>query len=85
MSWGSLLPILGETAITGIQSAEQGAQQAYAMQQQNQLNWQSLTFDTAMNQQAENMREINTLRDVDMQQRKADDGITKKFIESIGQ
>jgi hypothetical protein len=42
-------------------------------------------FDEAMDQQAENMREINTLRDAQMAQRKADDGITKKFIESIGE
>lgn len=70
---------------SGFQEADQLAQQAYSLTTQSQLNWQSLTFDTAMNQQAENMREINTLRDVDMQQRKADDGITKKFIESIGQ
>jgi DNA invertase Pin-like site-specific DNA recombinase len=31
----------------------------------------------------ENMREIDTLRNVDMAQRKADDSITKKFIQSI--
>jgi DNA invertase Pin-like site-specific DNA recombinase len=36
-------------------------------------------------QSFENMREINSLRDAQMAQRKADDGITKKFIESIGQ
>jgi len=56
-----------------------------SMMAQDQLNLQSTVFDEAMNQQAENMREINTLNDVAMQQRKADDGITKKFIESITQ
>ena len=81
----SFLPIAVTGGLTLLQNVEQGAQEAYAMQSQNQLDWQSLTFDTAMDQQAENMREINTLRDVDMQQRKADDSITKKFIESIGQ
>ena len=55
------------------------------MMAQDQLNLQSTVFDEAMNQQAENMREINTLNDVAMQQRKASDGITKKFIESITQ
>ena len=80
----SFLPILMGTGITAAQQLEQTAEQAYSFQSQSQLDWQSLTFDTAMNQQAENMREINTLRDVDMQQRKADDTITKKFIESIG-
>ncbi len=52
---------------------------------QEQLDAQSTAFDEMMNQQSENMREINTLRDVQMAQRKADDGITKKFIESIGE
>ena len=56
-----------------------------SMVAQDQLNLQSTVFDEAMNQQAENMREINTLQDVAMQQRKADDTITKKFIESITQ
>ena len=31
----------------------------------------------------EQMRRVNTLRDVQMAQRKADNSITKKFIESI--
>ena len=40
-------------------------------------------FDEAQDERAENMREVNTLRDIDMQQRKADNDITKKFIQSI--
>lgn len=59
--------------------------QIQSMIAQDQLNLQSTIFDEAMNQQAENMREINSLNDVAMQQRKADDSITKKFIESITQ
>ena len=59
--------------------------QIQSMIAQDQLDLQSTMFDEAMNQQAENMREINTLNDVAMQQRKATDGITKKFIESITQ
>ena len=59
--------------------------QLQSMLAQDQLDAQSTAFDEAMNQQAENMREINTLNDVAMQQRKADDGIVKKFIESITQ
>jgi hypothetical protein len=59
--------------------------QIQSMFAQDQLNLQSTIFDEAMNQQAEHMREINTLQDVAMQQRKADDSITKKFIESITQ
>ena len=55
------------------------------MASQDQLDLQATVFDEAMDQQSENMREVNTLRDAQMSQRKADDGITKKFIESIGE
>ncbi|MDQ2866738.1 MAG: hypothetical protein M3R51_10995 [Candidatus Eremiobacteraeota bacterium] len=58
---------------------------AQQMVSQQQLDTQSQFFNEAMDQQSENMREMNTLRDVQMAQRKADDGIVKKFIESIGQ
>ena len=54
-----------------------------AIQHQEQMQMQSTAFDEMMDERSENMREINTLRDVDMAQRKADDSITKKFIESI--
>jgi hypothetical protein len=50
---------------------------------QETMQMQSEAFDEMMDEKSENMREMNTLRDVQMQQRKADDGITKKFIESI--
>ncbi len=62
---------------TGLMGQEMGAQ--------DQLDMQATAFDEAMDQQSENMREINSLRDAQMAQRKADDGITKKFIESIGE
>ena len=76
---GALSGMLAENNAfqTGLMAQEMGSQQ--------QLDLQSTVFDEAMNQQAENMREINTLRDAQMAQRKADDGITKKFIESIGE
>jgi hypothetical protein len=77
-----LTPML---ALQGISQASQMGVQAYSMMNQQQLDWQSAIFDEAMAQQSENMRELNTLRDVQMQQRKADDTITKKFIESITQ
>jgi DNA invertase Pin-like site-specific DNA recombinase len=44
-----------------------------------------LTGDAKIRHSLENMREIDTLRNVDMAQRKADDSITKKFIQSIGE
>jgi hypothetical protein len=47
------------------------------------MQLQSEIFDQMMNERSENMREIDTLRNVDMAQRKADDSITKKFIQSI--
>lgn len=86
------------SAVQGISNTANGAaQDAMNMQQehfqtamyarnmahQQQMALKSTAFDEMMDQQAENMREINTLRDVQMQQRKADDAITKKFIESI--
>ncbi len=76
---GALSGMLGENNIfqTGLMGQEMAAQQ--------QLDLQATIFDEAMDQQAENMREINTLRDAQMAQRKADDTITKKFIQSIGE
>lgn len=50
---------------------------------QEQLSLQSTAFDQMMDERSENMREVNTLRNVDMQERKADDDITKKFIQTI--
>ena len=44
---------------------------------------QSEVFDQMMDERSENMREVDTLRNVDMAQRKMDDQITKKFIQSI--
>ncbi len=45
------------------------------------LNAQDEAFQLAI--YGESMREVNTLRDVQMAQRKADNQITKTFIESI--
>jgi len=58
---------------------------ASEIQNQEQLQVQSEVFDQMMDERSENMREIDTLRNVDMQQRKNDDSITKKFIQSIGE
>ncbi|HTX58934.1 MAG TPA: hypothetical protein VMH02_04585 [Verrucomicrobiae bacterium] len=56
---------------------------ASEVQNQEQLQMQSEVFDQMMDERSENMREIDTLRNVDMAQRKSDDSITKKFIQSI--
>ena len=87
---GGANSILGGSngALTGMLGANnlfQTALQGQSMFAQDQLDLQSTIFDEALAQQSENMREINSLNDVAMQQRKADDGITKKFIESITQ
>jgi len=56
---------------------------ASEIQNQEQIQMQSEIFDQMMDERSENMREVDTLRNVDMAQRKADDSITKKFIQSI--
>jgi len=61
----------------------QVGQYAEQIRHQEQMQLQSEAFDEMMDEKSEQMREVNTLRDVQMQQRKADDQITKKFIESI--
>jgi hypothetical protein len=94
----SFLAALAPTLISGLGNAadntamaalnqqdEQFQMGMYAEQVQNQeqMQVQSTVFDQMMDERAENMREVNTLRDIDMQARKADDDITKKFIQSI--
>src|SRR5512146_664651 len=74
--------ILGNGITTGINNADEAFQtMMYAEQvrHQEQLALQSTAFDEMMDERSENMREVNTLRDVQMAQRKADDQITKKF------
>jgi hypothetical protein len=96
---GAGTSLIGSLFGSGSGNAENAAMQAINAQDQQfqtglyasevanqeQLDLQSVMFDQMMDERAENMREVNTLRDVDMQQRKADDTITKKFIQSITQ
>jgi len=51
---------------------------------QLQLQSQSQQFDEMTSERSELLRETNTLRDVAMAQRKADNQIVKEFIRSIG-
>lgn len=51
---------------------------------QLQLGEQASAFNNMMDEKSELMREGNTLREVAMEQRKADIQITKEFIRSIG-
>jgi outer membrane lipoprotein SlyB len=75
-------------AMNALNSQDEGFQlgiYASEVQNQEQMQIQSEVFDQMMNERSENMREVDTLRNVDMAQRKADDSITKKFIQSIGE
>jgi hypothetical protein len=86
----------GLATLTGnLGNTAQGGWQSQILGQQDLMNYQNAEYSLAINQQAsqfnnmmdeksELMRESNTLRDVAMQQKKADTEITKKFIESIG-
>ncbi len=74
------------SAMNAINSQDEGFQlnmYASEIQNQEQLQMQSEVFDQMMDERSENMREVDTLRNVDMAQRKNDDSITKKFIQSI--
>ncbi len=46
---------------------------ASEIQNQEQLQMQSEVFDQMMDERSENMREVDTLRNVDMAQRKMDE------------
>lgn len=47
------------------------------------MQWQSTWFNEMLDQRAESMRESNQLRNIAMEQRKADNEITREFVKSI--
>lgn len=69
----------GESAYLAASAQQQLQQLAFQYQQQQQAN----QFDDATSEKSEIMRESNELRNVSMEQRKADNAITKEFIKSI--
>lgn len=83
---GNALSGVGNAAMSAGQS--QYLAETEALQQQ-QLNFQFAvqaqadTFDNVTSEKSEIMRESNELRNVAMEQRKADNEITKEFIKSI--
>jgi hypothetical protein len=99
LALGAGSSLLGGLFGSASASAENGAMNAINSQDENfqlglyaseianqeQLSLQSTMFDQMMDERSENMREVNTLRNVDMAERKADDDITKKFIQTITQ
>jgi hypothetical protein len=83
---GNLTGALGNAGLGVLDAQDEAFQLSMFAEQihhQEQMQMQSEAFDEMMDEKSEQMREVNTLRDVQMQQRKADDQITKKFIESI--
>lgn len=85
-SAGNLAGSLGNGALGALDAQDEAFQIAMYGEQvrhQEQMQVQSQAFDEMIDEKSESMREINTLRDVQMAQRKADNAITKKFIESI--
>lgn len=83
---GNLAGNAGNAAMGALDAQDEAFQIAMYGEQvrhQEQLQSQSEAFDEMMDEKSEQMREVNTLRDVQMAQRKADNQITKKFIESI--
>ncbi len=73
-----------QNAVDGGYLAATEALNAQQMVFQLQLQAQSQQFDETTSERSELLREANTLRDVAMQQRKADNAIVKEFIRSIG-
>lgn len=83
---GNLSGAAGNAALGALDAQNEAFQvsmYAEQMRHQEQMQLQSEAFDEMMDEKSEQMREVNTLRDVQMAQRKADNSITKKFIESI--
>lgn len=74
----------GLGALNAQDEAFQLAMYGEQIRHQEKMQAQSEAFDEMMDEKSEQMREVNTLRDVQMIQRKEDNAITKKFIESIG-
>ena len=78
---------LGNGAWNTFEAGILGQQQLDNMQNalfQLQLGEQSAAFNNMIDEKSELMREGNVLREVAMEQRKADITITKEFIRSIG-
>jgi hypothetical protein len=89
---GNASPITGvgnvsNTAWNAFESGVLGQQQLDNMRNsmfQLQLGEQSAAFNNMIDEKSELMREGNVLREVAMEQRKADISITREFIRSIG-
>jgi hypothetical protein len=83
---GNVASGLGNVAMSADQSQYLAANEALQAQQlsfQLAEQQQADSFDNVTSEKSEIMRESNELRNVAMEQRKADNEITKEFIKSI--
>jgi hypothetical protein len=77
---------LGNSALSAGENAYLAANEQLQLQQlafQYSEQQQADSFDNVTSEKSEIMRESNELRNVAMEQRKADNEITKEFIKSI--
>lgn len=85
---GNLAGTVGNGALGALDAQDEAFQIAMygeQMRHQETMQVQSQAFDEMIDEKSEQMREVNTLRDVQMAQRKADDATTKKFIQAISE
>jgi uncharacterized transporter YbjL len=68
-----------QSGILALQDAQNMQNAVYSLQ----INAQASQFNNMMDEKSEMMRESNALRDVAIEQKKADTQVMKKFIESI--
>lgn len=83
---GNALSAAGNSILSSGQSAYLAANEQLQLQQlgfQYAEQQQADSFDNVTSEKSEIMRESNELRNVAMEQRKADNEITKEFIKSI--
>ena len=88
LTGGNVTGELGNASLGALDAQDEAFQLSMYGEQirhQEKMQMQSQAFDEMMDEKSEQMREINTLRDVQMAQRKADNAITKKFIQSIAE
>jgi len=86
---GGASSITGNVANTELQTAMAASEQDQANNEidqmgfDSQMQWQNTWFNQMLEQKSQAMEQVNELRDVAMQQRKADDSITKEYIQAI--
>ena len=83
---GTAVGNIGNSTIGALNAANEAdtvAMYAENLRHQSTLQWEATWFNEMMDEKSERMRQMNEMRDLSMEQRKADNQITKKFIQSI--